>query len=49
MKTEINIDDFAKLDLRVGKITKVEEIKGADKLYTWYFRKLFSFCLKNIE
>ena len=33
MKTEINIDDFAKLDLRVGKITKVEEIKGADKLY----------------
>ena len=33
MKTEINFDDFVKLDLRVGKITKVEEIKGADKLY----------------
>jgi len=33
MKTEINFDDFIKLDLRIGKISKVEEIKGADKLY----------------
>lgn len=29
----INFDDFQKLDLRVGKIIKVEEIEGADKLY----------------
>lgn len=29
----ISFDDFAKLDLRVGKIIKVEEIKGADKLW----------------
>ena len=29
----INYDDFAKLDLRVGTIKKVEEIEGADKLY----------------
>ncbi len=33
MKSEIKFDDFVKLDIRVGKITKVEEIKGADKLY----------------
>lgn len=29
----ISYDDFAKVELRVGKITKVEEIEGADKLY----------------
>jgi len=29
----ISYDDFAKLDLRVGTIKKVEEIEGADKLY----------------
>lgn len=29
----ISIDDFAKLDLRVGKIERVEEIPGADELY----------------
>ncbi len=29
----ISYDDFAKADLRVGKITKVEDIEGADKLY----------------
>ena len=31
--TNISYDDFAKIDLRVAKIKKVEEIEGADKLY----------------
>lgn len=30
---EVTYDDFVKLDLRVAKIKKVEDIKGADKLY----------------
>ncbi len=30
---EINFSDWQKLDLRVAKILKVEEIEGADKLY----------------
>ncbi len=29
---EINIDDFAKIDLRVAKIVKAEHVDGADKL-----------------
>lgn len=29
----ISIEDFAKLDLRVGKITKVEDHPNAEKLY----------------
>ena len=29
----IDINDWCKLDLRVGKITKVEDIENADKLY----------------
>ncbi len=29
---EINIDDFAKVDLRVAKIIKAEHVEGADKL-----------------
>ena len=29
----ISFDDFSKLDLRIAKILKVEEIEGADKLY----------------
>ncbi len=33
MKPEIEYPDFAKLDLRVGKIKEVEEIEGADKLW----------------
>jgi methionyl-tRNA synthetase len=33
MKDKISISDFAKLDLRVGKILKIEDIEGADKLY----------------
>ncbi|MBI2043898.1 methionine--tRNA ligase, partial [Candidatus Pacearchaeota archaeon] len=33
MKQTINYSDFEKLDLRVGKIMKVEDIEGADKLY----------------
>ena len=32
MKPEITIDDFNKLDLRVGEILAAERIKGADKL-----------------
>ena len=33
MADMIKYDDFAKLDLRVGTIKKVEDIEGADKLY----------------
>jgi len=33
MKEEINYEDFAKLELRVAKIKKVEEIEGANELY----------------
>ncbi len=33
MTDVIKYDDFAKLDLRVGTIKKVEDIEGADKLY----------------
>jgi len=29
----ISFSDWGKLDLRVGKILKVEDIEGADKLY----------------
>src|SRR3990167_4775202 len=32
-KETILYDDFAKLDLRIATIKKVEEIEGADKLY----------------
>lgn len=31
--TEVEFSDWEKLDLRVAEIKKVEEIKGADKLY----------------
>ncbi|MBS3964415.1 MAG: methionine--tRNA ligase [Methylomonas sp.] len=30
--TAIEIDDFAKIDLRIGKILKAESVEGADKL-----------------
>ena len=33
MEGIISFVDWQKLDLRVGKILKVEEIEGADKLY----------------
>ena len=33
MKPTISYEDFAKLDLRIATIKKVEEIEGADKLY----------------
>jgi len=33
MMETINFSDWEKLDLRVGKILKVENIEGADKLY----------------
>lgn len=33
MEGIIKFDDFAKLELRVGTIKKVEDIDGADKLY----------------
>src|SRR5213075_2976307 len=32
VSTEITIDDFNKLDLRVAKIAKAEAVEGADKL-----------------
>ncbi len=31
-KDEINIEDFAKLDLRVGRIKEAEKLEGSDKL-----------------
>lgn len=31
--SEVEFDDWKKLDLRVGKIIKVEDIENADKLY----------------
>jgi methionine--tRNA ligase beta chain len=33
MSEEINFSDWEKIDLRVGKILKIEDIEGADKLY----------------
>jgi len=33
MKEEISYEDFVKLELRVAKIKKAEEIKGAKELY----------------
>jgi methionyl-tRNA synthetase len=33
MTDTINFSDWQKLDLRVGKIIKVEDIENADKLY----------------
>ena len=33
MAEEVNFSDWEKLDLRVGKIIKVEDIENADKLY----------------
>ena len=30
---EVNFQDWSKLDLRVGKILKIEDIENADKLY----------------
>ncbi len=33
MTEEISFKQWQKLDLRVGKILKVEDIEGADKLY----------------
>jgi methionyl-tRNA synthetase len=33
MPEEVNFQEWQKLDLRVGKIVKVEEIENADKLY----------------
>jgi len=30
---QVDFSDWEKLDLRVGKILKVEDIEGADKLY----------------
>jgi len=32
-KVVVSIDDFFKLDLRMGKILTAEKIEGADKLY----------------
>jgi methionyl-tRNA synthetase len=29
----VSYKDFAKLDLRVGKVERIEEVRGADKLY----------------
>lgn len=33
MTEEVSFSDWQKLDLRVGKILKIEDIEGADKLY----------------
>jgi len=36
VEPECTIDDFAKLDLRIAKITKAEPVEGADKLLRLY-------------
>ncbi len=33
LKQQITIEDFSKIDLRVGKILKVEKVENSDKLY----------------
>ncbi len=33
MEGTVNFDDWQKIDLRVAKIIKIEDIEGADKLY----------------
>lgn len=33
MKEKINIDDFAKVELKVGQILEAHIVEGADKLY----------------
>ena len=33
MKEKISIDDFAKIELKVGKILEAHLVEGADKLY----------------
>ncbi len=33
MKSNILFDDFVKLEIRIAKIVKVEDVEGADKLY----------------
>ena len=33
MKEEIDFKDWEKLDIKIAKILKIEEIEGADKLY----------------
>ena len=33
MKDNVSFEDFQKLELRVARIVKVEEVEGADKLY----------------
>ena len=33
MKPNISFEDFIKLELRIAKIVRVEEVEGADKLY----------------
>ena len=32
LKPECTIDDFAKIDLRIAKVTKAEKVEGADRL-----------------
>lgn len=32
MKPQVTIDDFAKLDLRVGEVVEAVEVEGSDKL-----------------
>lgn len=33
LKTKVKIDDFLKLDIRIGEVKSVEDIENADKLY----------------
>ena len=33
MKSNISFEDFTKLEMRIARIIKVEEVEGADKLY----------------
>lgn len=33
MKTTISLDDFSKVEMRVGKVVEVNDVSGSEKLY----------------
>ncbi|MCZ6877543.1 MAG: methionine--tRNA ligase [Acidobacteria bacterium] len=37
MKSMVTIEDFNKLDIRIGKVLSVEKVSGADKLLKFIF------------
>ncbi len=37
MKSMVTIEDFNRLDIRIGKVLSVEKVSGADKLLKFVF------------